>query len=183
MAELPPLRRIVTGHEADGTAVVDSDTTLSAIDPRQTASPADVTDEERKMKAGGGFITIWKTDESPANIQGPWKDYHGSGAAIPLSSATGTTVRAVDMPPGMCSPMHRTVSLDFGVVLAGEVVLVLDGGREVIVRPGETVVQRGTIHAWHNRGKIMARVLFVLLPAEPVVINGEPLEKTQFGVN
>ncbi|KAL1900676.1 hypothetical protein Sste5346_002401 [Sporothrix stenoceras] len=182
MAGLPPLRRIVTGHDGTGTAIFDSDTALSPIDPRQSVKDADLTDEERRLKPGGGFITLWRTDEAPAVAQGPWTDHHGN-QTLSLSSDIGATVRAVDMPPSMSSPMHRTISLDIGVVLAGEVVLELDNGSEVTVGVGETVVQRGTIHAWHNRGTTMARVLFVLLPAQPVVIDGKPLEKTKFGVN
>lgn len=79
--------------------------------------------------------------------------------------------------------MHQTISLDFGVVVTGEVVLEMDNGVETTVKPGDTVVQRGTIHAWHNRTNKIARVLFVLVPAEKVVIDGKSLKQTSFSIN
>jgi quercetin dioxygenase-like cupin family protein len=74
----------------------------------------------------------------------------------------GTRVRVVDMPPGTRSPMHRTESVDYGIVLAGTLTLVLDGD-ETTVGPGDLVVQRGTDHAWENRTDEPVRMLFVLL--------------------
>ena len=142
---------------------------------------AQVTDEETRMREGGGFIHLWRTESFPATIQGPWTEYHNK--QIPLSDKIGTTVRIVDMTPHLSSPMHRTLSLDFGVVLSGEVVLELDNGIETTVKPGDTVVQRGTIHAWHNRTDKIARVLFVLVPSEKVVVRGQTLEQTRFAVN
>jgi quercetin dioxygenase-like cupin family protein len=79
--------------------------------------------------------------------------------------------------------MHRTVSLDFEVVLKGKVVLEVDDGVESLVKEGEVVVQRGTIHAWHNRTGEVVRVLFVLVPSEKVVIQGRELEATKFEIN
>ena len=72
------------------------------------------------------------------------------------------SVRMVELPPGTRSPMHRTESVDFGIVLAGRMVLALDDS-EVTVGPGDLVVQRGTDHAWENRGDEVARILFVLV--------------------
>lgn len=71
--------------------------------------------------------------------------------------------------------MHRTVSLDFGVVLKGEVVCALDHEVEKVCKEGDVVVQRGTIHAWYNRTEEPARMLFVLVPAEKVKIDGKEL--------
>jgi hypothetical protein len=181
MDELPPLRRIVTGHTVDGKAVVESDKTLSPVDPR-AANSKSLTDIERNMPEGGGFINIWKTNKIPAIIQGPWDDIHG--ATMPLADKKDTIVRAVDMPAGLSSPMHRTVSLDFGVLLSGEnVSMELDDSVEVSILPGDVIVQRGTIHAWHNRGRISARLLFILIPAEEVIIKGDKMKPTEFGVN
>lgn len=77
--------------------------------------------------------------------------------------------------------MHRTISLDFGIVVFGEIVLELDDGVETVCKAGDVVVQRGTIHAWHNRTDQMTRMIFVLLPSEKVVVNGEELEETKIG--
>lgn len=187
MASLPPARRVVTGHNSEGKAVIDSDTVLKPIDPHShlpppKGSPApEPADELTSNHVRGGFILMFRTDGFPAKSQGPWTDYHGSH--ISLADAQSTTVRIVDMPPGMSSPMHRTHSLDIGTVIYGEVVMELDDGAETILRAGDTVVQRGTIHAWHNRTQEMTRMSFVLLPGQPVVVNGETLQPTKFVVN
>jgi naringenin degradation protein FdeH len=75
----------------------------------------------------------------------------------------GTIVRIVDLAPGSRSPMHRTGTVDYGIVLAGDVVLVLDDGNETALATGDVVVQRGTRHAWANPGKDTARMAFVLV--------------------
>ena len=61
--------------------------------------------------------------------------------------------------------MHRTASIDYGIVLEGEITLVLDDA-EVTLRAGDVVVQRGTDHAWANRGDVTAKVVFVLVDGE-----------------
>jgi quercetin dioxygenase-like cupin family protein len=70
------------------------------------------------------------------------------------------------MAPGAESPMHRTETLDVGVVLEGETWLLLDDGSETRVRVGDAVVQRGTNHAWANRGDVPVRMVFVLIDGE-----------------
>jgi quercetin dioxygenase-like cupin family protein len=184
MAELPPVRRIVTSHDPNGKAIIASDTTLTPIDPHilLDAPPLPASSSSAPSPVGGGFILLYKTASFPASNTSPIPNLHGTH--VPLSDSVGTTVRIVDMPPHLSSPMHRTISLDFGVVLKGEVVLELDDGVETTVKEGEVVVQRGTIHAWHNRTEEMVRVLFVLVPAEKVVLEGgEVIEGTSFLVN
>ncbi len=78
-------------------------------------------------------------------------------------------------------PMHRTQSLDYACVSAGEIVLVLDGGEEAVIRPGECIVQRGTSHSWVNKGEGVCRILFVMVGSEKVKLeSGEVLEETVF---
>jgi quercetin dioxygenase-like cupin family protein len=72
-------------------------------------------------------------------------------------------VRYTEMAPGAESPMHRTESLDVGIVLDGETWLLLDDGSETRVRAGDAVVQRGTNHAWANRADRPVRMVFVLI--------------------
>ena len=74
----------------------------------------------------------------------------------------GTTLRINEMPAGASSPMHRTQTVDYGIVLDGEVVLVLDDS-ETVLRAGDVVVQRGTSHRWENRSGATARVAFILI--------------------
>jgi quercetin dioxygenase-like cupin family protein len=153
-------RRIVTGHDAAGGAVVTSDQSLAA-------QPAG--------DDGAWFTRLWTTTSWPAdNLDASDGARLGSG----LTAANGSVLRIVDMAPGHRSPMHRTQSLDYGIVLQGEVDLELDHGRIVNLAAGDVVIQRGTIHAWINRGSRPARLAFVLLGAAPIVIDGRTLEPT-----
>jgi quercetin dioxygenase-like cupin family protein len=80
------------------------------------------------------------------------------------------------MPPGAVSPMHRTVSLDYGVVLEGEMELVLDSGETRLLKRGDLAVQRGTLHAWRNTNKTeWARMLYFLQESEPLEVGGAKL--------
>lgn len=80
------------------------------------------------------------------------------------------------MGPGVTSPMHRTVSLDYGIVVYGEVELILDSGETRTLKAGDVAIQRGTNHAWRNTSnENWARMMYVLQPSLPVTINGKPL--------
>jgi quercetin dioxygenase-like cupin family protein len=67
------------------------------------------------------------------------------------------------MGPGAESPLHRTETVDVGIVLDGETWLLLDDGSETLVKPGDAVVQRGTMHAWANRSDQPVRMVFVMI--------------------
>jgi quercetin dioxygenase-like cupin family protein len=97
--------------------------------------------------------------------------------ATGLVALGGTVLRFVDMEPGSLSSMHRTVSLDYGVVIEGEVELILDSGETRLLKRGDVAIQRGTMHAWKNNSDSWARMLFVLQESKPVEINGEPLKE------
>ncbi|KAJ0121411.1 cupin domain protein [Diaporthe amygdali] len=88
----------------------------------------------------------------------------------------GSVVRIVDLRPGGESPMHRTVSIDYGVVLEGEIELVLDSGESRVMKRGDVSIQRGTNHLWKNRSKTeWGRMLYVLQEAKPLLIGGKKL--------
>jgi quercetin dioxygenase-like cupin family protein len=74
--------------------------------------------------------------------------------------------------------MHRTNSIDYVFILDGELEMELDGGEWVHLKAGDIVIQRGTNHAWENKSNRVCRLASVLVAAEPVVINGKPLEAT-----
>ena len=116
-------------------------------------------------KESAWFNKIWSTDSWPSD-NNDLAD--GAERETGLASANGSVLRIVEMAPGHRSPMHRTRSLDYGIVLAGEIDLELDEGRIVSLNVGDVVVQRGTIHAWINRGATAARMAFVLLSAAPL---------------
>jgi quercetin dioxygenase-like cupin family protein len=150
-------RRIVTGHNGAGKAIVLRDETQST----------------RPIPTGEAFFSrLWVTNCSPADNRGD-----ADNALLPtgLTSPGGSVLRVVDMPPGMRSPMHRTHSIDYGIVMDGDIELELDDGVCVGLKRGDVVVQRGTIHAWINRSEHPARMIFVLLDAAPLTIDGQQL--------
>jgi quercetin dioxygenase-like cupin family protein len=142
-------RRIVTGHDSRGRAIVQSERRLRA---------------QQVPNDSAWFNKIWTTHSWPTDNADPTD---GAERDTGLASENGSVLRIVEMAPGHRSPMHRTQSLDYGIVLAGEIDLELDEGCIVSLNVGDVVVQRGTIHAWINRGTTPARMAFVLLTAAP----------------
>ena len=117
--------------------------------------------------SGTLFYELWATDATPAPIDADpsGADPSGTLPTGPLSvppAPNGTKVRINELPPGAGSPMHRTQTVDYGIVLDGEVVLVLDDS-ETVLRAGDVIVQRGTNHRWENRSGTTARVAFILI--------------------
>ena len=141
-------RRVVTGHDGTGTSVILSD----------GAPPV------RRVAADGAvFHELWSTDASPAPLGAEEPEPTECDLTVP-PGPNGTKIRMNEIPPGAASPMHRTETVDYGIVLSGEIWLVLDGA-ETALRAGDVVVQRGTDHRWENRGAEPARVAFVLIDA------------------
>lgn len=178
----PPIQRTVTGHDADGRAVVLSSGPLPTV-------------VEIQAIPGTLFHEVWSTTGTPAPVAATEADPTAGPLSLP-PPAQGTRIRFVDIPPDTAeflarghermqqaftqagdahistvkagSPhplMHRTESVDYGVVIEGELTLVLDDS-EVLLRPGSVVVQRGTNHAWANRSGKPCRMLFVLVDGQ-----------------
>ncbi len=150
-------RRVVTGHDAQGVSVVLSDGTV----PVHKYIPA----------VGVGFYEIWQTDEAPAPVL-PAEPSEPTQRTLRVPpEPRGTKIRINEFFPGHItvegrqSPMHRTETVDYGIVLEGEIVLILDDS-EVTLRAGDVVIQRGTDHAWANRTDRVTRVAFILIGAE-----------------
>jgi quercetin dioxygenase-like cupin family protein len=139
-------RRIVTGHDASGKSVVLSDTPVPKVVDVGTAA----------------FYETWFADAVPAPIAAEEPEPTDRQARVP-PPRNGVMVRFTEMAPGAESPMHRTESVDVGVVLDGETWLLLDDGSETRVGEGDAVVQRGTMHAWANRTDAPVRMLFVMI--------------------
>jgi quercetin dioxygenase-like cupin family protein len=144
MSSVP--RRIVTGHDADGRSVVLSDA--------PTPKTLDI--------GTAAFHELWITDATPAPIAATEPEPTDRPVRTP-PPANGVMVRFTEMAPGAESPMHRTETVDVGVVLEGETWLLLDDGSETRVGRGDAVVQRGTNHAWANRSDSPAQMVFVLI--------------------
>ena len=186
-----PIRRVVTGHDRRGNAIVCSDGALSTV-------------RELDIIPGTVFHEVWSTHGAPALIDNGADPT--TGALVLTPPRDGTRIRFVDIPPethefhardvhsveeafgqigaagastaGARAPhplMHRTESIDYGIVIDGEIVLVLDD-EEVELEPGNVVIQRGTNHAWANRGERPCRMLFILVDGRYEEEIGEVLQ-------
>lgn len=153
--DYPPIRRVVTGHGSDHIA-------RAMID-----APA-----SNAKHPGAGVVStlIWCTDLTPADIS-IGEDFEDMGARILGSPPppNGTRFAVIDFPPGNAAVMHRTETMDYVMVLSGEIEMDMDDS-VVCLKAGDVMVQRGTNHAWVNRGKARARVAFVLIDAKPLGI-------------
>lgn len=150
-------RRVVTGHTANGVSIVLSDGPVPVS--------RDLPDD------GVSFHEIWNTEGAPARITAIENTEPTERSLTIPPPRRGTKIRINEFRPGhadghgLQSPVHRTASIDYGIVLDGEITLVLDDS-EVTVRAGDIIIQRGTDHAWINRGATTARVAFILVDAE-----------------
>ncbi|KAL5351165.1 hypothetical protein ACLOAV_003016 [Pseudogymnoascus australis] len=169
---LPPINRYITTNSETGTALLD--TTISSTASWTVAGKAN-------------FFLGYCTSANPVSFasNADIKTYSEYLTAPPgLVVPNGTVLRVVDMMPGELSPMHRTTSLDYGVVLEGEVELILDGGEKRVMKRGDICVQRGTNHAWRNCSTTeWSRMLYVLTEAAPVELeDGKKLEEDLGGM-
>lgn len=161
------LRRIVTTHDERGVAVVQSDSLLSSVD--------------MEGLKGAKTAAIWVTTDSiPTNDNNNPED--GAIRKIEptnfgLVHPNGSNLRSTELAPGATTPMHRTSSLDYNILVSGEVILITEDGTENHLKnPGDIVIQKGTMHAWRNPSTEWSRWLTVLISAEPAVIDGKPLD-------
>jgi quercetin dioxygenase-like cupin family protein len=156
--DLPVTHVFITAHDTNGKPVF-----LSQPDHS----------EEVKLKRVGpaGFDVFYSTKSVPVDFTDnkDIKEHKEQSKPLPIKIPNGSIIRMVDLAPGEQSPMHRTNSLDYGVVLEGEVVLILDDydhGPRRIMKRGDVSVQRATNHAWRNNSTTAwSRMLYVLLDA------------------
>jgi quercetin dioxygenase-like cupin family protein len=155
----PAIRRIVTGHDRNQVAKILIDGTAT---------------NRRTRNTGSVSTLIWCTDRTPADIRAG-ENIEDMGARLlgtpPPRNGTRFTVN--DIPPGRTGPMHRTETIDYVIVLAGEIDMETDDST-IRLKAGDVLVQRGTNHAWVNRGSEPARVAFILIDATPLGI-GNPV--------
>lgn len=154
-----PVRRIVTGHDERGRAVIGSD---ERFEPTPIPS------------GDAAFCLVWTAPDLPVDNNDP---VDGRDREAGLTLKGGSVIRVTDIYPGEASPFHRTNSLDYGIVLSGALELELDDGARTLLGPGDIVVQRGTMHLWRNPSPTeTCRIVFVLTEATPVAVNGRPLD-------
>ena len=150
------LRRVITGHDAGGRAIVKLD---------------EVAKHLVEGRPGATVCNVWTTEGFPAN---------NDGAADEGLRKVGTTLkggsifRVIEFAPGVAARNHRTDSIDYIVIMAGEIDMELDGS-SVHLKAGDVMVQRGTIHNWINRGAAPCVLAVVLVDAKSVEAGGKVL--------
>jgi len=144
------VRRIVTGHDAAGKAVVVYD---------------GLTDTVMSRRPGHASAVLWTTDTFPSDNS---QDFDAAKREVATTDPNGTVFRVVEYQPGVSGRLHRTDSVDYAVVVSGAIEMELDDGVVVHLEAGDALVQRGTVHNWVNRGTEPCRIFFVLVAAEPV---------------
>ena len=175
-----PIRRVVTGHNAQGRAIFISDGPAPAVFDRGPGATA-VTE-------------LWETSATPASNAGNDDPTVGQPQRLPPPK-NGSKFRVVEYPPdskrvaalhgvartptpsrramSATSPtsahpgFHKTDTIDYAIVLSGEIYALMDEG-EVLLKTGDVLIQRGTNHAWSNRTEQPCCIAFVLIDAEPV---------------
>ncbi len=191
MPEPGQIRRVVTGHDKNGKAIVISDGPATSV-------------KSHPNRAGHKSTDIWKTTAMPVPIAAVEPDpTQGARDFVPVM---GTKIRIAEIPPepaafrsltpeqarevfksggnesastfregGRHPFMHRTESVDYAVVLEGEITMLLDEA-DVLLKAGDVVIQRGTNHAWSNRSAKPVRMLYVLIDGK-----FDPELASQFG--
>jgi quercetin dioxygenase-like cupin family protein len=159
------VRRIVTGHDSGGKAIV-------ASDERMTGASAPV-------RPGISRVELWSADKMPVdNSEGAASEAQRKGFVVRhnyVGSGQGHVCRVVEFAAGGTKFMHRTETLDYAILLSGECDLELDDGKTVHMKQGDICVQRGTMHAWVPKGPAPAVFAFILIDADPVTAGGQKL--------
>lgn len=170
------IRRVVTGHDENGVAKVIMDSEATCI-------------LQRPNRPGVTLTNLWQNEKTPAQMER--HDDPVDGPLILHPPENGAIFRIVQFDPedpevlktldgaaafaemgaganvvqGARHPfMHRTDSLDYAVILTGEIYMMMDED-EVLLKAGDTVVQQGTNHAWSNRGTEPCQIAFILIDA------------------
>ncbi|KAI0692790.1 hypothetical protein BC835DRAFT_1277021 [Cytidiella melzeri] len=162
MSDLPPIRRIVTTHNEQGLGVVQHDDNL----------------DMKVTFPGAKSLPVWTSNGVPAKDNNDETD----GAFRPVSGPFGVVAPGAtfcgytELAPGAMASWHRTPSLDHNILISGKLILMMEDGSEYLLdKPGDVVIQKGTMHAWRNPGPEVARWVAVLVDAEPAVVNGRQM--------
>jgi mannose-6-phosphate isomerase-like protein (cupin superfamily) len=150
------VRRVVTGHDAKGRAVVKID---------------EVSKNIISSRPGQTACVVWTTESFPVNNTG---DADEGLRNVGTTLKNGTVFRIVEFAPGVAPRNHRTDSIDYAVVVSGEIDMEFDDS-VVHLKAGDVLVQRGTIHNWVNRGTQPCVMAFILIDAKPVEVDGKVL--------
>ncbi|GKU22890.1 unnamed protein product [Fusarium langsethiae] len=175
--DLPKNHRYITSHNEHGKAVYEA----SVPTPLEFWKVGTSDGQAARFELGymtNGFPIQMNQDEDLSFFKDAWKKKKESG----LVKHGGTILRFCDIPPKSSSPMHRTNSLDYGILIQGSLECLLDSGESRTMHPGDIMVQRGTNHQWYNNTDKWARIVFILFDAVPLGVNGVALEEDTGGM-
>jgi quercetin dioxygenase-like cupin family protein len=150
------VRRVITGHDANGKAVVKID---------------EVAKNVTSGRPGASAVNIWTTEGFPVNNDGAADE---GQRKVATTLANGTIFRIIEFAPGLAARNHRTDSIDYIVVISGEIEMELDDTL-VRLKAGDVMVQRRTIHNWINRGTAPCVLAVILVDAKSVEAGGKVL--------
>jgi len=139
------IRRVVTGHDPEGKSLVKWDGGVEALSGRP----------------GFSFFPLWATKKLPAELAEEDPNTWELGTSL----SGGSVFRLGRYETGVATRWHRTDSVDYAIVVSGEIWMQLDK-EEVHLKAGDVVIQRGTMHNWVNRGPEPCVMLFVLIATE-----------------
>jgi len=151
------VRRVITGHDASGRAVVKID---------------EICKHAGSGRPGATAVNIWTTEGFPANNDGATDE---GLRKVGTTLANGTIFRIIEFAPGLAARNHRTDSIDYIVILSGEIDMELDDSI-VHLKAGDVMVQRGTIHNWVNNGTAPCVLAVILIDAKSVEAGGKILK-------
>ena len=150
------VRRVITGHDNGGKAIVQID---------------EVVGDLKVGRPGAMVAPIWTTEGFPVNNDG---QDDAAKRQVGTTLAGGTILRVVEFSPGVQSRNHRTDSIDYAIIMSGEIDMEMDGTM-IHLKAGDVLVQRGTIHNWINRGTAPCLIAFSLIASKPVTAGGKVL--------
>ena len=150
------VRRVVTGHDAAGKAIVEID----AVSPHVVVNRPNI--RVNNIWANGFPVSNTEPGDCAEQIK---------GTVLP----GGALFRVIEFQPGVAPRLHRTETLDYIVVISGSITMEMDGAM-VELHAGDVMVQRGTVHNWINNGDVSCVCAFVMMAAEPIVVDGKRLE-------
>lgn len=149
LASFRSVRRVVTGHDAEGRSIIRSDV---AIRDHET----DQADRRSTL--------LWATKEMPADFLN--QEDAGSWSVGIVPPGNGTLCRVIQLMPGTARRFHRTDTVDYAICVAGEITMDVDGDA-VVLSSGDVLIQMGTNHRWRNEGTEIACVVFILIDGKP----------------
>jgi len=156
------VRRIVTGHDEFGKGIVVSDEKLTAV--------------SRGLGPNISGCEIWSTNSMPVDNSMEAERAQGAGFVKKynyVGNGQGTTVRIVEWAPGHAIFPHRTETMDYSIVLTGEIDVEFDSGHVVTIKRGYVIGMRGVTHSWKNKRTVPAVTAFILIDAAPFEAGGE----------